>query len=104
MAAQDDSADADKSGPDHDGESQYEMDGMDEAQDGGDHHGPCRVPGREAELVHHLDGGKLVINIVGRPSTSGESFKNGHDHNVENQSEKEVKEEWSYQYSFQREY
>ena len=69
------------------------MEGLDEAQDGGDHDGPGGVAGRKAELVHHLDCGKLIINIVCRSSTPGECFENGHHNNVQNQSEKEVEEE-----------
>ena len=93
VPTQDDSADADERGPDKDGEPQYEVDGLDEAEDGGDHDRPGGVPRREAELVHHLDCGKLIINIVGRSATPGECFKNCHHDDVEDESDKEVEEE-----------
>ena len=92
MPTQDDSADADHGGPDQDGESEEEVEGLDEAEDGGEHHRPGGVTGREAELVHHLDCGILIVNIVGRPATSGECFENCHHYNVQDQSEEEVEE------------
>ena len=93
MTAKQDSADTDTDRPEDDGQSDDDMDGLDEAEDGADHDGPGGVAGREAELVHHLDGGELIIYIVGRSATSGECFENSHDNNVKYQSKKQVEEE-----------
>ena len=93
MTAEDNSADADTDRPEDDRQSNDDMDRLDQAEDGADHDGPGGVAGREAELVHHLHGGVLIINIVGWSATSGECFENSHDNNVKYQSKKQVEEE-----------
>jgi len=93
MSAQDNSTNADTDGPDYYGKSENDVDWVDQAQDGSDHDGPRGVAGREAELVHHLHGSKLIIHIVSWPAPSCEGFENSHDNNVKNQSKKQVEEE-----------
>ena len=87
MSAEEDAADTHGPRPAHQGEPQNEVDGGDQGEEGGEHHGPGGVTRGEAELVHQLDCGVLVINIVAGTAATREGFDDGDNHDVEDEGE-----------------
>ena len=95
MSAEEDTADTHSARPAHQGEPEDDVDGGDQGEEGGEHHGPGGVARGEAELVHQLDRGVLVINIVAGAAAASEGFDDGHDYDVEDECEQEIEEEWA---------
>ena len=95
MSAEEDAADTHSARPAHQGEPEDDVNGGDQGEEGGEHHGPGGVARGEAELVHKLDRGVLVINIVAGTAATSEGFDYGNHHDVKDEGEKEVEEEWT---------
>ena len=95
MTPQENSADTHSSRPHHEDWPEQDGDPLDHGQDHGQHHSSGGVARGEAELVHHLDRGVLIINIVGGTAAAGEGFDDGHNNDVKQQGEQKVKEEWT---------
>ena len=53
------------------------------------------MAGGEAELVHQLDRGVLVIHVVARPPPPGEGLQHGHHRDVQQQRQQQVQEQWA---------
>ena len=95
MSAEEDTADTHSPRPAHQGEPEDDVDGGDQSEEGCEHHCPGGVARGEAELVHQLDSGVLVINIVAGAAAASEGFDDGHHHDVEDECEQEIEEEWA---------
>ena len=93
MSAEEDAANAHRTRPAHQGEPEDDVNGGDQGEEGGEHHGSGGVARGETELVHQLDRGVLVINIVAGAAAASEGFKDGDHHDVEDEGEQEVEEE-----------
>merc|ERR1712112_578034 len=90
MSAKEDPADTNSSSPDKQRKPEYEVNWSNE--DDGQHDGPGGVTRGEAELVHHLHRGILIIDIVGGTAASCEGLDNRDYDDVQNESEEEVEE------------
>ena len=53
------------------------------------------MAGGEAELVHQLDRGVLVVHVVARPPPPGEGLQHGHHRDVKQQRQQQVQEHWA---------
>ena len=53
------------------------------------------MAGGEAELVHQLNRGVLVVHVVARPPPPGEGLQHGHHRDVQQQRQQQVKEQWA---------
>ena len=95
MSAKENAADTHSPRPAKQGKPENDVDGSDEGEERGEHHGPGGVARGEAELVHKLDRGVLVINIVAGTAATSEGFNDGNHHDVKDEGEKEVEEEWT---------
>ena len=92
MSAKENPADTNSSSPGKQRKPEHEIDGSNDDEDDGQHDGPGGVTRGEAELVHHLHRGILIIDIVGGTAASCEGLDNRDYDDVQNESEEEVEE------------
>ena len=95
MSAKEDATDTHGPRPGHQGQPQDEVNWGDKREQGGEHHGPGGVARGEAELVHQLDRGVLVVNIVAGAATPGEGLNDGDHGDIQEEGEQKVEEKGS---------
>ena len=93
MSAQENSAHTHSSTPHYQHWPQQHGDRGHQDQDTDQHHCSGGVTRGEAELIHHVDRGVLIINIVRGSTTTSEGLDDGDHSDVEEEGEQEVEEE-----------